>query len=86
MRDEIKNSALRKSIIVNSKGYPGLIQKKFLEESGLEFDKTTTEKFNKVIEADLKELIENPDLPFLNIRRFNNRLGLELILRAAGSK
>ena len=63
-----------------------MIQKKFLEESGLEFDKTTTEKFNKVIEVDLKELIENPDLPFSNIRRFNNRLGLELILRAAGSK
>ena len=86
LRDEVKNDVLRKNIIVNSLGYPGLIQKKFLEESGLEFDKTTTEKFNKVIEVDLKELIENPDLPFLNIRRFNNRLGLELILRAAGSK
>ena len=86
LRDEVKNDVLRKNIIVNSLGYPGLIQKKFLEESGLEFDKTTTEKFNKVIEVDLKELIENPDLPFSNIRRFNNRLGLELILRAAGSK
>ena len=86
LRDEVKNDALRKNIIVNSLGYPGLIQKKFLEESGLEFDKTTTEKFNKVIEVDLKELIENPDLPFSNIKRFNNRLGLELILRAAGSK
>ena len=86
LRDEVKNDVLRKNIIVNSLGYPGLIQKKFLEESGLEFDKTTTEKFNKAIEVDLKELIENPDLPFLNIRRFNNRLGLELILRAAGSK
>ena len=86
LRDEVNNDVLRKSIIVNSTGYSDLIEKKFLEESGLEFDKTTTEKFNKVIEVDLKELIENPDLPFSNIRRFNNRLGLELILRAAGSK
>ena len=86
LRDEVKNDVLRKNIIVNSLSYPDLIEKKFLEKSGLEFDKTTTEKFNKVIEVDLKELIENPDLPFSNIRRFNNRLGLELILQAAGSK
>lgn len=46
LRDEVKNDVLRKNIIVNSSGNPGLIQKKFLEESGLEFDRKSVGKLN----------------------------------------
>ena len=38
LRDEVKDERLRKNIIVNSKGYPDLIRKNFLEESGLKFE------------------------------------------------
>lgn len=46
LRDEVKNDVLRKNIIVNSSSNPGLIQKKFLEESGLEFDRKSVGKLN----------------------------------------
>ena len=58
MRDEVKNDVLRKNIIVNSKGYPDLIQKDFLNESLLEYSKGSVEKLNRALEKDLMKSAE----------------------------
>ena len=83
LRDEVKNDVLRKNIIVNSLGYPGLIQKKFLEESGLEFDRKSVEKLNNAVAKDLNSLRKDFSDSFVNLKKLNKNLGVKLVLQAA---
>ena len=83
LRDEIKDERLRKNIIVNSKGYPDLIRKNFLEESGLKFDRESVEKLNEAVVKDLESLQKDSATSFANIKKINKELGVKLVLQAA---
>ena len=83
LRDEIKDERLRKNIIVNSKGYPDLIRKNFLEESGLKFDRESVEKLNEAVVKDLESLQKDTSFPFVNIAQINKSLSRALINQAA---
>ena len=83
LRDEVKNDVLRKNIIVNSNGYPDLIRKNFLEESGLKFDRESVEKLNEAVVKDLESLQKDSAFPFVNIAQINKSLSRALINQAA---
>ena len=83
LRDEVKDERLRKNIIVNSKGYPDLIRKNFLEESGLKFDRESVEKLNEAVVKDLESLQKDTSFPFVNIAQINKSLSRALINQAA---
>ena len=85
LRDEVNNDVLRKSIIVNSKGYPDLIRKNFLEESGLKFDRESVEKLNEAVVKDLESLQKTPSNTLSNISKFNFGLASRLMLQAAAA-
>ena len=85
LRDEIKDERLRKNIIVNSKGYPDLIRKNFLEESGLKFDRESVEKLNEAVVKDLESLQKTPSNTLSNISKFNFGLASRLMLQAAAA-
>ena len=74
LRDEVKNDVLRKNIIVNSKGYPDLIQKDFLNESLLEYSKGSVEKLNRALEKDLMKSAEGESVSMSNLDQFDHNL------------
>ena len=83
LRDEVKSDVLRKNIIVNSNGYPDLIRKNFLEESGLKFDRESVKKLNEAVIRDLESLQKDTSFPFVNIAQINKSLSRALINQAA---
>ena len=83
LRDEVKNDVLRKNIIVNSLGYPGLIQKDFLEKSRLDFDREAVKNLNEAVVKDLNSLRKDFSGSFVNIKKLNKNLGVKLALQAA---
>ena len=83
LRDEIKDERLRKNIIVNSKGYPDLIRKNFLEESGLKFDRESVEKLNEAVVKDLESLQKDSATSFANLLKYNKSFGIKLLSQAA---
>ena len=83
LRDEIKDERLRKNIIVNSKGYPDLIRKNFLEESGLKFDRESVEKLNEAVAKDLESLQKDSSTSFANLLKYNKSFGIKLLSQAA---
>lgn len=83
LRDEVNNDVLRKSIIVNSTGYSDLIEKKFLEKSGIKYDRKSVEMLNKAVERDLRELIKNPNNPLMNTFKLSRNLSTQLMIQAA---
>ena len=83
LRDEVKNDVLRKNIIVNSKGYPDLIQKDFLEKSRLDFDREAVKNLNEAVVKDLNSLRKDFSGSFVNIKKLNKNLGVKLALQAA---
>ena len=83
LRDEVNNDVLRKSIIVNSTGYSDLIEKKFLEKSGIKYDRKSVEMLNKAVERDLRELIKNPNNPLMNTFKLSCNLSTQLMIQAA---
>ena len=83
LRNEVKNDVLRKNIIVNSKGYPDLIQKDFLEKSRLDFDRETVKNLNEAVVKDLNSLRKDFSGSFVNIKKLNKNLGVKLALQAA---
>ena len=83
LRDEIKDERLRKNIIVNSKGYPDLIRKNFLEESGLKFDWESVEKLNEAVVKDLESLQKDSSTSFANLLKYNKSFGIKLLSQAA---
>ena len=85
LRGEVKNDVLRKNIIVNSNGYPDLIRKNFLEESGLKFDRESVKKLNEAVIRDLESLQKTPSNTLSNISKFNFGLASRLMLQAAAA-
>ena len=83
LRDEVKSDVLRKNIIVNSKGYPDLIQKDFLEKSRLDFDREAVKNLNEAVVKDLNSLRKDFSGSFVNIKKLNKNLGVKLALQAA---
>ena len=83
MRDEVKNDVLRKNIIVNSKGYPDLIQKDFLNESLLEYNKGSVEKLNRALEKDLMKSAEGESVSMSNLDQFDHNLFANLMGKVA---
>ena len=83
LRDEVKDERLRKNIIVNSKGYPDLIRKNFLEESGLKFDRESVEKLNEAVVKDLESLQKDSATSFANLLKYNKSFGIKLLSQAA---
>ena len=83
LRDEVKSDVLRKNIIVNSKGYPDLIRKNFLEESGLKFDRESVEKLNEAVVKDLESLQKDSATSFANLLKYNKSFGIKLLSQAA---
>ena len=85
LRDEVKSDVLRKNIIVNSKGYPDLIQKDFLEKSRLDFDREAVKNLNEAVVKDLESLQKTPSNTLSNISKFNFGLASRLMLQAAAA-
>ena len=83
LRNEVKSDVLRKNIIVNSKGYPDLIQKDFLEKSRLDFDREAVKNLNEAVVKDLNSLRKDFSGSFVNIKKLNKNLGVKLALQAA---
>ena len=83
LRDEVKNDVLRKNIIVNSKGYPDLIQKDFLNESLLEYNKGSVEKLNRALEKDLMKSAEGESVSMSNLDQFDHNLFANLMGKVA---
>ena len=74
LRDEVESNALRKQIITESLGYPDLIQKDFLNESLLEYDKGSVEKLNRALEKDLMKSAEGESVSMSNLDQFDHNL------------
>ena len=74
LRDEVESNALRKQIITESLGYPDLIQKDFLNESLLEYNKGSVEKLNRALEKDLMKSAEGESVSMSNLDQFDHNL------------
>ena len=74
LRDEVESNALRKQIVTESLGYTGLIQKDFLNESLLEYNKESVEKLNRALEKDLMKSAEGESVSMSNLDQFDHNL------------
>ena len=83
LRDELESNALRKQIITESLGYPDLIQKDFLNESLLEYDKGSVEKLNRALEKDLMKSAEGESVSMSNLDQFDHNLFANLMGKVA---
>ena len=83
LRDEIKSNALRKQIVTESLGYTDLIQKDFLNESLLEYNKESVEKLNRALEKDLMKSAEGESVSMSNLAQFDYNLFANLMGKVA---
>ena len=83
LRDEIKSNALRKQIVTESLGYTDLIQKDFLNESLLEYNKESVEKLNRALEKDLMKSAEGESVSMSNLAQFDHNLFAKLMGKVA---
>ena len=83
LRDEVESNALRKQIITESLGYPDLIQKDFLNESLLEYNKESVEKLNRALEKDLMKSAEGESVSMSNLDQFDHNLFANLMGKVA---
>ena len=79
LRDEIKSNALRKQIVTES----DLIQKDFLNESLLEYNKESVEKLNRALEKDLMKSAEGESVSMSNLAQFDHNLFSKLMGKVA---
>ena len=83
LRDEIKSNALRKQIVTESLGYTDLIQKDFLNESLLEYNKESVEKLNRALKKDLMKSAEGESVSMSNLAQFDHNLFAKLMGKVA---